>query len=454
MRLPKPPPSLDSILEKLRPDGSRLITVISASAEVQNQKYLPWDKIRFYVPPGDLTPEEWWLGISLGRNAMRRHMPLSDKDGRPFSYAIPDEMLRLTEEISRRASGMIGMSEQVTNPATRDRYIVNSLIEEAITSSQLEGASTSRKVAKEMLRSGRQPRNRSERMIYNNFVAMQRVAELRNSDLTPELICELQHIITEGTLDNPDSAGKLQSDPDPKERVAVWGWGPDGEEPVYYPPPVEVLPGRIRNLCDFANAPDDSDSWVQPVLRSLTIHFMIGYDHYFEDGNGRTARLLFYWSMLRRGYWLMEFVTISTILKNAPAKYGRSFLYTEQDNSDLTYFFLYHLGVIVRALNDLDSYLKCKVQELRETRVLLAATPGEYNYRQLAMLENAIKNSQAVYTIVSHSRSHNVSEETARNDLRDLESRGLLERSKFERHYRWSPARNLPDVLRRSQYGS
>jgi Fic family protein len=216
---------------------------------------------------------------------------------------------------------------------------------------------------------------------------------------------------------------------------------------------VDELPERLRKLCEFANAPDDGNSWVQPVLRSLAIHFIVGYDHYFEDGNGRAARLLFYWSMLRRSYWLMEFVTISTILKNAPAQYGRSFLYTEQDNSDLTYFFLYHLQVIVRALNELDSYLARKVQELRETRVLLAATPGEYNYRQLALLELAMKNPQAAFTIQSHSRSHNVTGETARNDLRNLEERGLLVRSKSGRHFAWSPAPNLASLIRQSQFG-
>jgi Fic family protein len=116
----------------------------------------------------------------------------------------------------------------------------------------------------------------------------------------------------------------------------------------------------------------------------MTLHFMMGYDHYFEDGNGRTARLLFYWSMLRHVYWLTEFLSISKILTNAPGQYGRSFFYTEQDSGDLTYFFLYHLKVITRAINELDAYLARKVQELRETRVLLSAIPGEYNHRQLA----------------------------------------------------------------------
>ena len=83
-------------------------------------------------------------------------------------------------------------------------------MEEAITSSQLEGAATSRRVAKDMLRSGRTPKNRSERMIVNNFRAMQRIRELRATPLSPALICDLHRIVTEGTLDNPEGAGRIQ----------------------------------------------------------------------------------------------------------------------------------------------------------------------------------------------------------------------------------------------------
>jgi Fic family protein len=453
LRIPEAPPDLDEVWQRLQKDPSRLVSIVSqAGAAIQNQRYLPWDKIRYQTPPGDLRHEEWWLAISIGRTAMKRQLPLFDKDGNAFSYAIPDEILRLTEEITRRASGSIGLPEPITNASTRDRYIVSSLIQEAITSSQLEGASTTRRVAKEMLRSGRMPNDRSEQMIYNNYNGMRRVVELRDQDLTPELVCQLHRIVTEGTLDDPFAAGRIQNNPDPADRVAVWGWGFDEEKPIHVPPPAEQLADRLKNLCDFANGPDDSDSWVQPVLRSIAIHFIVGYDHYFEDGNGRTARLLFYWSMLRRGYWLAEFITISTILRNVPAKYARSFLYTESDRGDLTYFFLYHLQVIARSLNELDSYLDRKVRELRETRVLLAATPGEYNYRQLALLEHAIKNPQAIYTIQSHARSHNVSDETARNDLRNLETRSLLVRSKTARHFSWSPARDLVSLIREHQY--
>jgi Fic family protein len=452
MKKPMPPPPIDEILKRLGEEGNqRLIAVLSHVRDAQFDQYLPWDKLRFKAPPEGLSHEEWWVTLKLARTSSSRRLPLFTADGTPFSYTLPDDILRMTEEISRRASGVIALPEPVTNPATRDRYVVNSLIEEAIRSSQLEGASTSRKVAKEMIRSGRRPRDRSERMILNNYNAMRRVVELRDVDLTPELICEIHRIVTDGTLDDLEAAGRIQSHVNPADRVAVWGWGFGGEEEIHTPPPAEQLQGRMVNLCHFANSLDQKP-WMQPVLRSLTLHFMMGYDHYFEDGNGRTARIIFYWSMLKHGYWLTEFLSISNILAGAPTKYARSYLDTEQDGGDLTYFFIYHLRVVIRAIDELDKYLARKVKELRETRVLLSAVPGEYNHRQLALLELAIKDPSAIFTIESHARSHRVSNETSRNDLRDLESRSLLRQSKSGKKFIWRPAENLASVIRHAQF--
>lgn len=444
MKTPAPPPNPQDMWEKLAGgDPKRLVEVLTAG-RVDQDEYLPWDKIRYKTPPGNLSHEEWWLAIRISRKNVERTLPLRDVDGKPFTFTLPDEVLRLTDLISRRASGMIATPEPVANPATRDRYVINSLMEEAITSSQLEGASTSRRDAKQMIRSGRSPRDRSERMILNNYKAMRHVGLIKDEPFTSERVCELHSIVTDGTLDNPDSAGRIQSNPDPSDRVAIYD---DEDNILHRPPPVAELPDRLTALCEFANASGPDDRWMPPVLRAITIHFMMGYDHYYEDGSGRTARACFYWSMLKQGFWLTEYLTISKILKEAPAKYVRSFLLTEQDEGDLTYFFLYHLQVINRALDDLDVYLARKASELRNTRLLLSTTPGEYNYRQLAALELAIKDPTSTYTVVSHAESHNVSDETARSDLRDLERRGLLKRDKIGKQFYWSPASNLSQLL-------
>ena len=425
-------------------DGRRLTKILTYAMPHGNltEPYVAWDKLRHYEPPSDLSHEEWWYGIKLGRrSALRTINELRDISGQPLSYSLPDEILAALDEITRDASGQVAIDELVTNPLSRDRYIVSSLMEEAITSSQLEGAATTRRVAKDMIRSGRRPRDRSERMIFNNWRAMQRMLELRDAAITPELVCEIQRIVTEGTLDNPDGAGRLQDDD--AERIAVHD---EFGQRLHTPPPVDELSERLQRLCAFANA-TTSDTYMPPVLRAIAVHFMVGYDHYFEDGNGRTARALFYWVMLKNGYWLTEFLSVSRILKRAPAQYGRSFLLTEQDDGDLTHFFIHHLGVIKRAIGDLHDYLAVKIAEQRELTRRMRSLYGQFNHRELALLEHATRDPGSLYTVRSHSTSHHISGETARHDLIHLAEQGLLERAKRGKEFVWTPVADLTERL-------
>jgi Fic family protein len=445
MRKPQPPPQvMDLLVEKMRDQPEFIVRAVATARGAEPHRYLPWDHLRSHRPPDGMTTKEWWLISKLMRQGMQRQLPLTATGGRRFSYALPDEVLRGIEIVDKHLSGRIGVPEPVTHDApSRARYVVTSLIEEAITSSQLEGASTSHRVAKEMLRSGRRPRTRDERMILNNYHAMERVGEMRRETLTPALICELHRIVTEGTLDDPATEGRFQLTGE--SRVVVED-ASDGSI-LHEPPSAEELPERLQRLCDFANGTTSGDAYVPPVVRSIIVHFMLAYDHPFVDGNGRTARVLFYWSMLNQDYWLTEFLPISRLLRQAPAKYGRSFLYSEQDEGDLTYFIIYQLGIIQRAITDLQTYLARKVAESKRIQESLALLAGHFNYRQVALLGHAVNNPHAQYTVQSHSRSHNVVPQTARMDLQQLERQGLLNRTTLKRGYAWTPAGNLHEFL-------
>src|SRR6185312_2572571 len=347
----------------------------------------------------------------------------------------------------QHTSGEIAMAEAVTTDAqARRHYLVNSVMEEAIRSSQLEGATTSRRAAKDMLRSGRAPRDRSELMILNNYRALEFMRDGMGDQLTPELVMTLQRILTEGTLDDPTAAGRLQT-PD-EERVVVLD-GTTGET-IHVPPPASDLPSRLDAMCVFANAPsDDADPFIHPVVRAIVLHFWLAYDHPFLDGNGRTARALFYWYMRTRGYWLVEYLSISKIFREAPAKYSRAFLLTETDAGDLTYFLLHHLHVIRRAIDGLHRYLDRKVREVREVERFMRDA-GDLNHRQLALLSYAVRHPDNVYTHVSHASSHSVTGETARADLNGLVERGLLVRAKQGRQHVYTAVADLPSALQPS----
>ena len=434
MRLPETAPTVMELLrdEDLVRDLPRILG--RTTGPLVDGRYMHWDSLRRRTPPEGLSHREWWLSVAFSRQTTLRSLPLRASDGRSFRYSLPDPVLEMLHWIDQHAAGELVVSEAIKDPGDRQRYLVNSLIEESITSSQLEGASATRRVAKEMLRSGRPPRDRGELMIANNYRAMTSLHDLSTQPLTPEVVFQLHRILTEGTLDDPDAAGRLQR-PD-EDRVHVEAG--DGTI-THRPPPAGELPGRLDAMCRFANREDGG--WMHPVVRAILLHLWLAYDHPFEDGNGRTARALFYREMLASGYWLFEYVSISRLLLRAPAEYGRSFLYTETDSFDATYFVLYHLRILRRAIEELQNYLARKMAELRETLSLLRR--ADLNHRQIALLSNALKHDGAAYTVHSHAESHRVTRQSARTDLLELEQRGLLERVVVGRRFTFYPARDL-----------
>lgn len=439
MKVPMNAPTMRELMKELDPES--LTSIVGAGIKAsQGEKYRHWDEIRHRTPPEGMSVRDWWLAIKFARGLESNEVPLKDKSGQSFRYMMPDKAWERVHKLDQRLGGQITLGEAVTNPATRDRYLVSSLIEESINSSVLEGASTSRQVAKDMLRDGRQPTDKSERMIFNNYNAMNFVRENHDSQLTPEIVCEIHRIVTDQTLDEPETAGRIQQ-PD-EARVHVYS---KEDNLLHSPPPATELPERLEALCNFADG-QKVGAFLHPVVRSIIIHFWLAFDHPFVDGNGRTARALFYWSMLAQNYWLAEYVTISRILTASRADYNYSFLYTETDGNDLTYFIMYQLKVLMQATNELEGYLQRKMAETKLTEQRLKGIT-RFNHRQAALLNHAVSHPDHTYTVQSHSNSHKIVPQTARTDLNELESHKLLSKIKLGRAYGFTPAPNLPNLL-------
>ena len=452
MNTPIPPPyRLGELRERVitnlmaMDDDRRLPVIAVLAGGLDDPEYRPWEYyFRAEPVPEVLSREAWWYAVRTARASTARPTPFVMKDGTRLTFNLPDRFLRLNEEITAQARGQVELPGEVATQGMRDRYLINSLYEEAITSSQMEGASTTRRDAKKMLREKKDPRDRSERMILNNFLALEYVRDHLGEELTPEFICGVHRIVTDGTLDEAEDAGRLQRQGE--ERIRIYGSGGD-DQLLHVPPPAEELPERLKRLCDFANGVGEyASQYVPPLVRALIVHLMMGYDHYFVDGNGRTARVIAQWVMLREGFFLMDFVPVSRLLRTAPAKYARSFLEVEQDEGDLTYFLIWHAEIILRGIRELHDYLARKSKEMEQVKHLLRLT--DLNNRQIGVIEEALKDSAITVTAASHADKYRVTPQTAHADLRGLEDGGYLMRTKRGRSFEWYPVTDLQRRVR------
>ena len=439
MRKPKTPPKLEAIWQTIKANPEQIAGFIDMISSPIADKYLHWDKLRYHTPPEGFSNEQWWLAIKKQRQSMLKPLPLSEKDKKPFQYLTNNFITEALHKIDQSAATFNQMPEQIGNMETKNRYYVNSLIQEAFTSSQLEGAATTRIVAKEMIRTGRLPCDKSEQMILNNFSAMKRINTLKDEPLSKELVFDIHQLVTEKTLDDSSAAGRFRK---ATEKVHVT----DMYNEVFHdPPPANQLDKRIAAMCDFANGKTPK-YFIHPVIRAVILHFWLAYDHPFVDGNGRTARALFYWLMLRHRYWLFEFISISQIIVKAPAKYARAFLYTETDDNDLTYFIHYHLNIILQAIKALYEYIERKTKKLQAIENQLRGIIV-LNHRQRALISHALRHPHQRYTFKSHQISNNVVYQTARTDLLDLEKRGLVESQKIGKTWYFTPVSDLEEKL-------
>lgn len=403
-------------------------------------RYLHWDELRHRPAPDGLSSEEWWLAMRWARR--EASVPVTAMQACyavPFSFAplpkVQSELFSLDRtNVGRDLLGALGDHDLITE------YRVSQLIEEAISSSVIEGARpTTRELARQMLTEGRTPTSRDERMILNNWRAMRRILELRDhgQPLTLDDLLELHRILGDDALEVPGAEGQLRT----REHSVVVS---DIEGNVWHTPPdAEGLPERMQALLRFANdTSQDPLAFIHPIVRAILVHFWIGYEHPFRDGNGRIARALFYWCMLRHGYEMAEFLSISGPIDRSPKAYYLAFAQTETDDGDLTYFVLHQLDVIRLALRDLTEHVNERVQRKR----LLAARVADLddlNHRQRALLQHAVRYPMESYTIEGHARSHQVHYQTARTDLLNLVKRGLLEAWRATEGKRFRPTAKL-----------
>ena len=376
--------------------------------------YEYWDTVKYKKCPNGITNIDLWSQVKLSR--LLSSINIWSKYS--ISFGLTNKMQRMCHEFDMNFGGSWG-ADSVIPEDSKEKCLVSSLMEEAIYSSMIEGASTTRKVAKDMLRKKITPRDKSQQMIYNNYQTINFIVEHKKEPLTEELLLQVHRLMTENTLDNPEDAGRCRTNDDVVVENAIT------HEIVHTPPSYTEIPEFIEKLCEFVNTSDDNvGKFVHPIIKGIVVHFMIAYVHPFVDGNGRTARALFYWYMVKQGYWLTEYLSVSRVISKSKKKYEKTFLYSEADGLDIGYFIDYNLEVLDKAFKELQSYIERKQKERLAANTFLHL--GNINERQAQIIRVYYENPKIILTVKDVQVKFMITPTTAKSDLIGLVERGLL----------------------------
>jgi len=394
----------------------------SENFEKIDREYLYWDKVKYLTNKKAKqstileNPEKLWEFVKLKRKLNEKENFLFGKyQENSSSFYIPYKF-NVNEYLQQKLHyldfnfGAGIQKEQLLSDIDKHRYLTNSLMEESIFSSMIEGATTTRIKAKEMLRKEKKPANKSEQMIINNYKTIQYISENKNEEITKERLFEIHKLVTENTLDS-ENVGAYRNSDDVKVMNQITG------EIIHNPPPFSELESLMNSFCFFFNE-NPKENFIHPIVKASILHFLIGYIHPFVDGNGRTARALFYWYLLKNGYWLTEYLSISRVILKSKTQYEKAYIYTEIDEMDVSYFIHYQVKVLIQAFENLKEYISNKKNEENQFSKYLKIP--NLNERQAQILFWIKENSNRFFTVKEIENIFSVTNQTARTDIEDL----------------------------------
>lgn len=422
MKLERPPSNSKANLHLVKDLYDKRFEEFLSAAD---KRYWYWDEFKHRPNLPYNNAEKAW-------NLVKFHRMQTSKDvfigSYRFSYNITPEIHKNLHEFDLKLMG--GLKENPISSSDQQQYLRNSLQEEAIASSQIEGAATTTQQAWEMLKEERSPENESEQMIFNNQRAIKFIIEMFDEELTPQLIIQLHRILTVKTSAEGCSGGFREETVNVVDHV-------DGEVAHIAPDADEV--SRLMNaLCEFANTEKE---FIHPILKASMLHFFIGFIHPFMDGNGRTARALFYWYMMKKEYKLIRHISISRAILDTRTQYDKAYLKTEYDDNDMTYFLMYSIKGLRVAFESLIRFRDRKKQEHLSIETLKRELEKiHWNERQaLALAEMQVKQNPK-FSVKSYADKFGITRQTAAKDLFGLvQVAGVVEKKQGRNKYYFLP---------------
>lgn len=370
------------------------------------ERYVPVDDIKYRLDVLGIDSSNW----NTLKNKIKTFRKLNavpffmDSINKKFWYFPADCIIQKINNIERRGNSLFDKIENQNG--LKDYFLQDSAIEEAITSAIYEGANSTRAKAKEFIETEKTPSNKDEWMLFNNYLAMKWIKENTAKNIDSKLILDIHHIVTNNTLEGDDRnfQGKYRDD-----KVFV------GEhEGVEFSKIEEALEEAI-------NLSIKNKRYQHGLMKGILLHYFLAYIHPFFDGNGRTARTLFYFKSMKNHLKFVELLSISAYLKRGRGNaYERSFDLVVENDCDITYFIDYCLDSLGAAIDNVERKVEflLSIGKLKESFGL--------NGNQLMLLQRLALNKFVGVTSQKHAQTINRSREIARKELKDLYDKKFL----------------------------
>ena len=195
---------------------------------------------------------------------------------------LSNEILKYITKIDKNRYKVSEVSLPV---AVASRLRKNSKKKSSYASTKIEGNPLSEKQVDEVIDSDeRKHYLKPEQEVRNYFLALNYLEEkaAKKEQFSKKLILDVQKYVEKGAS---------------KEKIGLRGPMPPGVlfavydsqtgNPDYIPPEYIDIPDLLDELVEYVNATDD-----HPLIIAAIVHYQLVTIHPFEDGNGRTARLL------------------------------------------------------------------------------------------------------------------------------------------------------------------
>jgi Fic family protein len=381
-----------------------------------NAKYLSKQELIYRVKNSEVSFKNIWDYIIDLRMDKAATLPLQDQDNLSFWFMIPPFLSKKINQIDSIAKRQI---EEIASADIHKELLLDSMFDEAFYSSVIEGAFSTKQRAKEVVKA-KDPKDKSEQMILNNFHAMMYVLENIGQEISEEEIICLHKILTKDTL--------FEGDMTEKYRTGTVYVKSEEHDVVYEAPDVKYIQNMMDSLIHFIN--DDSDAnFIHPIIKAAIIHFHVGYIHPFYDGNGRIARALAYMYLLKNGYDFFKFFSISSIIAKNRKKYYKSYLLSEEPERDITYFIITQVDITVESIEEVINRLSKKYNE-RLLKEKLETDQVILSSRQEKFIKYMHRKESNLTTVKDYEKQFKVAYETARKDLNELDGLGILKKIK------------------------